>query len=116
MSDWIEVGRLDDIPRLGARVVRAGEDEIAVFRNSEDEVFALLNKCPHKGGPLSEGMVHGRRVTCPLHNWNIELDCGAAVSPDEGCVPSYPFRLEGDRVMLSLTPVSRCDESGAKQA
>lgn len=107
MSDWIEVGRLEDIPQLGARVVRHGDEEIAVFRNSEDEVFALLNRCPHKGGPLAEGIVHGKRVTCPLHNWNIELDCGAVVAPDEGCVPSYPVKLEDGKVLLSLNPSER---------
>lgn len=113
MSDWIEVGKLEDIPPLGARVVRWGEREIAVFRNSDDEVFALLNQCPHKGGPLSEGIVHGRRVTCPLHNWNIELDCGAVVSPDQGCVPSYPVKMEDGKILLSLIPSETCDSNAA---
>jgi len=67
-NDWIEVGRLEDIPRLGARVIKRPEGDIAVFRTRDDEVFALLNRCPHKGGPLSEGIVYGRTVACPLHN------------------------------------------------
>lgn len=102
MSDWTEVARLDEIPRLGARVVRTAQGDIAVFRTATDEVFALKDACPHRGGPLSQGIVHGKRVTCPLHAWNIELDCGRAVAPDEGCVPSYPVKVLDGRVFLSL--------------
>ena len=67
-SGWIEVGKVEEIPQLGARVVRTPEGDIAVFRTSEDEIFALRDKCPHKGGPLSQGIVHGNRVACPLHD------------------------------------------------
>jgi nitrite reductase (NADH) small subunit len=98
---WIEVGALDDIPRLGARVVRREGGDIALFRNGEDEVFALLNRCPHKGGPLSEGIVYGRTVACPLHNWCLDLRSGQARGPDEGCAQSFPVRVEGGRVWLS---------------
>ena len=83
---------LTDIPRLGARVIeRAIESggNIAVFRTAEDRVFALADRCPHKGGPLSQGIVHGDRVACPLHNWNIELETGTAVEPDQGCTARY---------------------------
>ena len=83
-DNWIEVGMLDDIPRQGARVVRRADGDIAVFRTLEDEVFALRDRCPHKGGPLSQGMVHGHKVTCPMHDWKISLDTGLAVAPDEG--------------------------------
>jgi nitrite reductase [NAD(P)H] small subunit len=103
-DDWIEVGRVADIPRLGARVVRRAGGDIAVFRNAEDEVFALLNRCPHKGGPLSEGIVYGRTVTCPLHNWCMDLPSGRAVAPDEGCTPRFPVRVEQGRVLLRLSP------------
>lgn len=102
MSDWIEVGKIDDIPRLGARVVETDDGNIGVFRTADDEIFALLDQCPHLGGPLSQGIVHGKRVTCPLHNWNIELNSGEAVAPDEGCAASYPVKLEGDVIFLSL--------------
>jgi len=101
---WVEVGKIDDIPELGSRVVKHSEGDIAVFRNADNEVFALLNRCPHKGGPLSEGIVYGKTVTCPLHNWCIGLNSGEVVAPDEGCVPSFPVKLEGDVVYLSLTP------------
>lgn len=103
-ENWIEIGSLAEIPRLGARVVRTRKGDIAVFRTAEDEIFALRDKCPHRGGPLSQGIVHGKRVACPLHDWKIHLDSGEAVAPDEGCAASYPIRLEGDRIMLSLTP------------
>ena len=110
-TDWIEIGRLEEIPRLGARVVQTPEGDIAVFRNAEDEVFALRDKCPHKGGPLSQGIVHGRKVTCPLHNWNIEMDCGKAVAPDEGCAATFPVRLEDGTVFLSLVRNNDCEQS-----
>lgn len=98
----IEIGTLSDIPRLGARTVETPAGQIAVFRTADDDVFALLNRCPHKGGPLSEGIVAGRTVACPLHNWVINLNDGQAVAPDEGCARSFPVRLKGDRLWLTL--------------
>ena len=111
-NSWIEVGRLDDIPRLGARVVRAPDGDIAVFRAADDRVFALRDKCPHKGGPLSQGIVHGHKVTCPLHNWHIELESGTAVAPDVGCTGVYPVRIENGVIYLFTTPLpntTACD-------
>jgi nitrite reductase (NADH) small subunit len=104
MSEWIEVGVIEDIPRLGARVVRSAGRDIAVFRNAKDEVFALEDRCPHRGGPLSQGIVHGCRVTCPLHNMVIELESGAAVAPDEGVVARFPIKVEDGRIFLRLDP------------
>ena len=103
MSNWMKVCALDEIPKLGARVVQHGGIDIAVFRNAEDEVFAVEDRCPHKGGPLSQGIVNGRKVTCPLHGWNIELDSGCAVAPDEGCAREFPIKIEGSRVWLDLS-------------
>lgn len=111
MSEWIEVGSLSDIPQLGARVVSGPDGNIAIFRTATDKVFALRDKCPHKGGPLSQGIVHGEKVTCPLHNWNLNLENGTAVAPDEGCAASYPVKLEGDRILLSLIPVEGCPDN-----
>jgi len=105
---WIDIGTLDDIPRQGARVVRRAAGDIAVFRTIDDEVFALRDRCPHRGGPLSQGIVHGNRVACPLHDWKIHLDTGLAVAPDEGCAARYPVRIESGRVLLSLTPERGC--------
>ncbi len=102
MSNWIEVGKLDDIPRLGARVVETAKGDIAVFRTADDQVFALRDKCPHKDGPLSQGIVHGHKVACPLHNWNIDLETGEAVAPDEGCTGRYEVKVENGEVFLAL--------------
>lgn len=102
MSSWHHVCALTDIPVLGARVVKSVHGDIAVFRNAEDEVFALRDKCPHKGGPLSQGIVFGRRVACPLHGWNIELKDGCAVEPDEGCATSFPVHIEEGKIYLQL--------------
>jgi nitrite reductase (NADH) small subunit len=88
--EWRRVCRLDEIPQLGARVVKTAHGNIAVFRNAEDEVFALDDRCPHKGGPLSQGIVFGRNVACPLHGWIIELGDGKAGGPRCGmraCLP-----------------------------
>jgi nitrite reductase (NADH) small subunit len=101
---WVEVGQLEDIPRLGARVVTTDDGDIAVFRTAGDEVFALRDRCPHKGGPLSQGIVFGRRVACPLHDWKIHLDSGLAVAPDEGCAARFPVRVYDGHVYLNLSP------------
>ncbi len=107
---WTFVCRVDDIPVLGARrVTRAGSTiPIAVFRAADDEVFALLDRCPHKGGPLSQGIVFGHSVACPLHNWTIGLDDGCAKAPDQGCTPRFACKVEDGRVLLdagALAPV-----------
>ncbi|MEM6905564.1 MAG: nitrite reductase small subunit NirD [Pseudomonadota bacterium] len=102
MTTWLDIGALDDIPPRGARVVKTRAGCIAVFRTGDDEVFALDDRCPHKGGPLSEGIVHGRAVTCPLHNWVIGFEAGEVQGPDQGKVATYPARVEGGRVLLDL--------------
>ena len=108
MTDWIEVCDLEDIPQLGARVVRIDNDDIAVFRTSQDEVFALRDRCPHKEGPLSQGIVHGNRVTCPLHNLVMDLTNGKAVAPDEGCAAVYRVKVEAGCVSIAFTPSTPC--------
>lgn len=102
MTDWIEIGKITDIPLQGSRVVRTEAGDIAVFRTAANTVFAVDDKCPHKGGPLSQGIVFGNKVACPLHNWKIALDTGDAVGPDEGHVACHPVRIDGDTVFLSM--------------
>lgn len=102
MAEWVRVCALDDIPVLGARVVRDPAGDICVFRNADDEVFALADRCPHKGGPLSQGIVHGRCVTCPLHGWTIDLTHGEALAPDRGRASSYGVKVENGDVLLAL--------------
>ena len=102
MSEWISICTIDDIPVLGARrVARAQGLDVAVFRNAENEVFALLDRCPHKGGPLSQGIVFGRSVACPLHNWSIDLADGQAAAPDTGCTPRFAVKVDAGIVYLS---------------
>ena len=107
MSAFIDIGALEDIPRQGARMVRTGAGCIAVFRTMADEVFALDDRCPHRGGPLSEGIVHGTMVTCPLHNWVFDLNSGTAQGADTGRVATHSVRVEGGRVLLSADALSR---------
>ncbi len=102
MDNWHKVSTLEEIPLLGARVVTTQQGNIALFRTAENEVFALRDKCPHKGGPLSQGIVFGKKVACPLHNWNISLEDGNAVAPDVGCAKSYPVKIQDGAVYLAL--------------
>ena len=99
---WTDVGAVTDIPLRGARRVPTPEGDIAVFRTGDGQVFALRDQCPHKGGPLSQGIVHGHAVACPLHNWNIDLSSGEPMGADKGkgCTPVVPLRVEGGRIFL----------------
>lgn len=104
---WIDIGHIDDIPLRGARIVKTAVGCVAVFRTAEEEVFAASNSCPHKGGPLSEGIVHGKSVTCPLHNWVFSLETGEAQGADEGSIATYPIRLDAGRLMLDGEAVGK---------
>lgn len=99
-DDWIDIARLSDIPVQGARLIRTREGCVALFRTHDDKVFALDDRCPHKGGPLSEGIVAGHTITCPLHNWVFDLNTGLAQGADEGAVRTHPARIDGDRVLV----------------
>ncbi|MEL6966967.1 MAG: nitrite reductase small subunit NirD [Pseudomonadota bacterium] len=105
-GNWIKIGVLSDIPKLGARCVAFGEATIAVFRTADDRVFALEDKCPHKNGPLSQGIVHDGCVTCPLHNWVISLETGAAQGADEGQTKTFPIKLDGDTILIDAAGLS----------
>ena len=107
MSEWKVICRVEDIPVLGARRVRRDKGcEVAVFRNTENKVFALLDRCPHKGGPLSQGIVYGESVACPLHNWQINLKDGCAQAPDVGCSQRFSVRVENGEVALNATELA----------
>ncbi|UTW55346.1 nitrite reductase small subunit NirD [Kordiimonas sp. SCSIO 12610] len=101
-KNWIPIGSLLDIPRRGARCVKSGDTTIALFRTQDDQVFALEDKCPHKGGPLSNGIVHDGCVTCPLHNWVISLSNGEAQGADSGKTASYPIKMDGDTILIDI--------------
>ena len=100
--NWVAIGTIDDIPRRGARCIRAGDVTIAVFRTADDRIFALQDKCPHRKGPLSQGIVHDGCVTCPLHNWVISLETGLAQGADEGSTPTFPIQVENRTIQLDL--------------
>ncbi|AVO42089.1 nitrite reductase small subunit NirD [Simplicispira suum] len=108
MTHWTPICRVDDIPRLGARRVgRAQGLDVAIFRGADDQVFALLDRCPHKGGPLSQGIVFGTSVACPLHNWTIGLCTGQAAAPDEGCTPKFAVKVDNGEVFLDADELAR---------
>ncbi len=116
-EQWKPVCLVKDIPMLGARVVKRGAvPDVAVFRTEGDKVFALLDRCPHKGGPLSQGIVFGDKVACPLHNWNIELDSGCATAPDVGCAKRYAVKVDAGQVYLDLNELNAPVEAAAANA
>lgn len=98
---WIAIGHVSDIPQRGARCVDTPSGRVAVFRTGDDRVFAIDDRCPHKGGPLSQGIVHGASVTCPLHNWVISLETGRAQGADEGCVRTIPLKVDGGTILIA---------------
>ena len=103
---WTDIGALDQIPRRGARVVRTPQGCVAVFRTADDQAFALEDRCPHKGGPLSQGIVHGKNVTCPLHNWVLSLETGEAQGADEGRALAFPLKVEEGRILIDLSALA----------
>ncbi|HST93294.1 MAG TPA: nitrite reductase small subunit NirD [Microvirga sp.] len=109
MSEWIDIGAVEDVPVLGSRVVQAPGGDIAVFKAADGTLFALRDRCPHKGGPLSQGIVHGHSVTCPLHNWVISLASGEAQGADKGCTPTIPVEVRSGRILI-------CRDSALKLA
>lgn len=109
--NWVAVGALTDIPREGARVVKTETGCVAVFRTVDDQVYALQDKCPHKGGPLSQGIVHGTSVTCPLHNWVFDLATGCALGADEGSVPVTAAKIEDGVILLAADDLVRATAS-----
>ena len=98
---WTDVGAVTDVPLRGARRVPTRAGDVAIFRTGDGRVFALKDACPHKGGPLSQGIVHGDAVACPLHNWRISLSTGEALGEDKGCVPTIPVKIDAGRVLIS---------------
>jgi nitrite reductase (NADH) small subunit len=117
MTEWVAICRVDDIPRLGARrVARPQGAAVALFRAADDQVFALLDRCPHKGGPLSQGIVFGRSVACPLHNWTIGLSDGCAAAPDVGCTTPFAVRVEAGEVALDAQELRALALDEAKAA
>ena len=103
---WVDIGALASVPLRGARVVKAAMGCVAVFRTASEEAFAIEDRCPHKNGPLSQGIVHGTSVTCPLHNWVISLETGKTQGADEGQVRTIPLKIEGGRILLDLNHLS----------
>lgn len=113
-QDWLRLCRLDELPPAGARVCVLPEGRVAIFRTRDDRVFALRDQCPHKGGPLSQGLVVGAAVTCPLHGWTIDFDSGAARAPDVGCTARYAVRVEHDWVYLARQSTLAGDATDAR--
>jgi len=113
MSQQVKAGKLTDIDPLGSRRLNVNGLEIALFRLSDGEILAVENRCPHKGGVLSEGMVCGPVVHCPLHDWRIDLRSGEALDPDKGCIETFPTEVQADGTIYLTVPASLLGASGA---
>jgi nitrite reductase (NADH) small subunit len=107
MSEWVEVGEIDDVPIRGSRVIATAQGDIAIFKAADGRIFALWDKCPHKGGPLSQGIVHGTSVTCPLHNWVVGLETGEVKGPDQGCARKISVQLGDGKIFLPASDLNR---------
>lgn len=105
--DWIDAGPLTAIPCPGARQLRTEQITLAIVRTSSDTIYAIADACPHRGGPLSQGMVYGERLQCPMHGLVIDLVSGAAIAPDHGSTATYPVRINNGHILVGLTPQSR---------
>jgi nitrite reductase (NADH) small subunit len=107
MNDWIEIGTVDDVPLRGSRVVSTEQGDIAIFKAADERIFALWDKCPHKAGPLSQGIVHGHSVTCPLHNWVVGLETGEVKGPDQGCARKVKVKVENSIILIEAAALRR---------
>ena len=105
--DWIDIGVVKDVPFRGSRIVSTAKGDIAVFKAFDGRVFALWDRCPHKGGPLSQGIVNGHSVTCPLHNWVVGLETGEVKGPDRGCARKVVLQIEDGRIYMEATALKR---------
>lgn len=102
MANWIKIVETENVPSMGSRKVVIGETEIVIFKTKDDSIFAVNNECPHKQGKLSEGLVHDKSVTCPLHNWDIDLETGIAKDEGDACTRKYDTKIEEGFIYLSL--------------
>jgi nitrite reductase (NADH) small subunit len=107
MTQWIDVGAVEDVPLRGSRVISTPNGDIALFKTAAGRIFALWDKCPHKGGPLSQGIVHDDSVTCPLHNWVIGLETGEVKGPDQGCARKVSVMIDAGRIHIDNTAVQK---------
>ena len=108
MTQWIDVGAIEGVPSRGSRLIATASGSIALFRTASGRIFALWDKCPHKGGPLSQGIVHDDSVTCPLHNWVIGLETGDVKGPDQGCARRVAVKVEQGRILLDAAALRKC--------
>ena len=102
MSKWIKIIEIENIPKMGSRVVQYGDIEIAIFKTRDDSIFVINNECPHKQGKLSEGLVHESVVTCPMHNWDVDLKSGEVLGNDNGCTNVYESKIEENMIFISI--------------
>ena len=98
----VKIGTLEQFQEDVGKQVEVQGRLIAVFRLAGRKFMAVENRCPHKGGPLAEGIVSGEYVFCPLHDWKIDLKDGRVQKPDLGCVKTYEVTIEGEEVFITI--------------
>ena len=112
-NTWVRIAYCRDIPVREGRPVKVGNREVAIF-NLGDRFLAVENRCPHKGGPLADGIVSGAAVVCPLHAWKMSLETGNGVNGPSAlsCVETFSTRVEGGIVLLDLSEICPQSEEG----
>ena len=98
---WYPVPGAESIPPREGRKVKHKDLEVALF-NVGDGYLAVDNRCPHKQGPLADGILSGKNVFCPLHNWKISLESGCALSGGQGQVKTYPVKVVGGNICIAF--------------
>ena len=106
-AHWTKITRTENIPFHEGRPVQVEGEELAIF-NLGDRFVTIENQCPHKGGPLCDGIVSGTTVVCPLHGWRFDLNSGMAVRASlPACVKTYPTRVEDGIVLVDVSRAAR---------
>ena len=100
---WVRIASTESVPPREGRAVRVGEHEIALF-NLGNRFLAVDNRCPHRGGPLADGIVAGGAIVCPLHAWKVCLESGTVQRPADAaaCIRTYPAKVESDIVWIAI--------------
>ena len=114
---WVPVTACDNIPPREGRGIEVAGREVAIF-NLGDRFLASDSRCPHKSGPLCEGILNGSTVVCPLHGWKIDLETGAVRRPAgvDACIRTYPTRVQNGIVMIQLPAGTGCEKADGRAA
>jgi nitrite reductase (NADH) small subunit len=102
VSNWVKVCAAEDIPPFEGRRTKIEGFYVGVF-HTEEGFYAIGDICPHLGGPLSDGILAGTEVSCPLHNRRVALKSGEVVNDDLSCVPAFPVEVRNGTIYVDVS-------------